>query len=168
MLFQDLVQDILEHPEFQQLSNFPHHKPFTILDHSLHVAWLTFIWSERLRKITPSYDSRSATRGALLHDFFLYDWHLPRSDGKHWHGFRHPRIACQNAERCFCLSKKEQDIILHHMWPLTPRWPRSREGFLVCFMDKVATAGEFWLKIIHRSDHKLPESEILLRVMIPF
>ena len=164
MIFRELVQDILEHPEFKQLAKFPHHKPFTVFDHSLHVAWLSFTSSERLRKVMPSFDSRSATRGALLHDFFLYDWHLPRPDGKHWHGFRHPSIACQNAGRCFCLSKKEQDIILYHMWPLTPRWPRSLEGFLVCLMDKVATVEEFWLKIKRQSDLKLPASEIMPRV----
>lgn len=164
MLFQYLVQDILEHPEFQQLNNFPHHKPFTILDHSLHVAWLTFTCSERLTKVIPSFDSRNATRGALLHDFFLYDWHLPRSDGKHWQGFRHPRIACHNAGRCFCLSTKEQDIILNHMWPLTSRWPRSRERFLVCIMDKVATVGEFWLKLRGRSELRFPDIGIFPRV----
>ncbi|KLU59027.1 hypothetical protein CEB3_c50470 [Peptococcaceae bacterium CEB3] len=164
LAFQELVQDILDHPEFKQLTAFPHHKPFTVYDHSLHVAWLTYTCSVRLRQVLPSLDSRSATRGALLHDFFLYDWHLPRPDGKHWHGLRHPRTAYQNADRCFCLSTKEQDIILSHMWPLTPRWPRSLEAFLVCITDKVATVGELWLKLRGRSEIRLWDNEIFPHV----
>ncbi len=144
--FTDLTKDILEHPEFQQLANFTHHRPFSILEHSLHVAHLTFSWSCKLRFII-NLDVRSATRGALLHDFYLYDWHLPRPDGSRWHGFRHPRIACQNAERCFDLNPKEKGIIYTHMWPLTVSWPSSREAFLVSFADKVATVQEFYVRI---------------------
>jgi uncharacterized protein len=144
--FNDLIKDILEHPEFQQLANFTHHYPISILEHSLSVAHLTYSWSCRLKSII-KLDVRSATRGALLHDFYLYDWHLPRPDGSRWHGFRHPRIACRNAERCFDLSPKEKDIILKHMWPLTVLWPSSCEAFLVSFADKAVTVQEFFARI---------------------
>lgn len=146
MNFNDLTKDILEHPEFQQLANFTHHHPFSILEHSLNVAHLTYTWAYRLNRVI-KIDVYSATRGALLHDFYLYDWHVPRPDGSRWHGFRHPRIACQNAERCFDLNLKEKGIILSHMWPLTVPWPSNLEAFLVTFADKTVTLQEFFLKI---------------------
>lgn len=156
MKFSGLVKDILDHPEFRQLDNFPHHRPFSILDHSIHVAYLTFRWSTRLKR-TLHIDVRSATRAALLHDFYLYDWHVPRPDGTRWHGFRHPAIACRNAKRCFALNEKEQNIILSHMWPLTHRWPGSREAWLVTLADKTVTMHEFRMKLSDLLARKRPQ-----------
>jgi len=148
------VEDILNHEEYQQLARFTHHRPFTTLEHSLRVAQIAYNWSLRLESKL-KLDTHAITRGALLHDFFLYDWHEPRPDRSRWHGFRHPRIACQNAERCFQLSEKEKDIILSHMWPLTPRLPKTREAFLVMVADKMASIQEFRLKF----KRDLPPSE---------
>ena len=136
------------------MASFTHHRPFTTLEHSVRVAQIAYDWSIRLER-TLHLDTDAITRGALLHDFFLYDWHQLRPDGSRWHGFRHPRIACQNAERCFLLSEKEKDIILSHMWPLTPRLPRSREAFLVMVADKMASIQEFRFKF----KRELPPSE---------
>ena len=148
------VEDILNHEEYKQLASFTHHRPFTTLEHSIRVAQIAYNWSIRLER-TIKLDTQAITRGALLHDFFLYDWHHMRPDGARWHGFRHPRIACQNAERCFSLSEKEKDIILSHMWPLTVRRPRSREAFLVMMADKMASIQEFRFKF----KRHLPASE---------
>lgn len=150
----DYIEDILNHEEYRQLALFTHHKPFTTLEHSLRVAQIAYDWSVRLEKKV-NLDTIAVTRGALLHDFFLYDWHKMRPDGSRWHGFRHPRIACQNAERCFKLSEKEKDIILSHMWPLTLRPPRCREAFIVILADKVASLQEFRFKF----KRHLPSSE---------
>lgn len=139
------VDVILNHEEYMQLANYTHHRPFTTLEHSVRVAQISYNWSKRLEK-TFNLDTHSITRGALLHDFFLYDWHKLRPDGSRWHGFRHPRIALNNAERCFELNEKEKDIILSHMWPLTPRRPKSREAFLVMIADKIASIQEFRYK----------------------
>lgn len=154
MSLSEQIQDILNHEEYQQLASFIHHRPFTTLEHSIRVAQIAYNWSTRLEK-TLKLDTPAITRGALLHDFFLYDWHKGQPDGSRWHGFRHPRIACQNAERCFKISEKEKDIILSHMWPLTPRIPRSREAFLVMMADKMASIQEFRFKF----KRNLPASE---------
>jgi uncharacterized protein len=86
-------------------------------------------------------------RGALLHDFFLYDWHIPDKT-RRWHGFTHPRIALENAKKYFKLNEKEKDIILNHMWPLTVKFPRSREAFIVCIADKICSIIET-LEFLH-------------------
>ncbi|MGI6119524.1 MAG: HD domain-containing protein [Desulfosporosinus sp.] len=139
------IEDILNHDEYKQLALYTHHKPFTTLEHSLRVAQIAYNWSIRLENKI-KLDTLAVTRGALLHDFFLYDWHHYKPDGPRWNGFRHPRIACQNAERCFIISEKEKDIILSHMWPFTIRMPQSREAFLVMVADKMASLQEFRLK----------------------
>jgi len=148
------VDVILNHDEYKQLGSYTHHRPFTTLEHSLRVAQISYNWSIRLGKVL-KLDTNAITRGALLHDFFLYDWHHLRPDGARWHGFRHPRIACQNAERCFIVSEKEKDIILSHMWPLTVRMPRSPEAFIVMIADKMASIQEFRFKF----KRNLPSSE---------
>jgi len=148
------VDVILNHVEYKQLASYTHHRPFTTLEHSLRVAQISYNWSIRLGKIL-KLDTNAITRGALLHDFFLYDWHHLRPDGARWHGFRHPRIACQNAERCFIVSEKEKDIILSHMWPLTVRMPRSPEAVIVMIADKMASIQEFRFKF----KRNLPSSE---------
>ena len=85
-------------------------------------------------------DERELVRGALLHDYYLYDWHEPH--GK-LHGFSHPAVALNNAKRDFDLSSKEQNIIASHMWPLTiSKFPKSREAVLVGIADKLCSAKE--------------------------
>ena len=41
-------------------------------------------------------DKGSLVRGALLHDYFLYDWHQPHKEYG-LHGFTHPSTALRNA-----------------------------------------------------------------------
>lgn len=92
-------------------------------------------------------------RGALFHDYFLYNWHEP--DPSHrLHGFHHPRRAQENAARDLGLTPVESSIILRHMFPLTPAPPTCREGLLVCLVDKGCSVYEIF------SRHPYPNREI--------
>lgn len=108
------------------------HGDTTVLLHSLAVAYFSLKLAGFLRL---NYDEKSLIRGALLHDYFLYDWHIPDKSHR-LHGFYHPRVALRNAQGDLSLTGKEQDIIIHHMFPLTPVPPHSREALLVCLVDK--------------------------------
>jgi uncharacterized membrane protein len=66
--YAELVADILEHPEFLRTREFPHHKQVTIYQHACAVSYLSYAICKKL-----NLDYRSAARGGLLHDFFLYD-----------------------------------------------------------------------------------------------
>lgn len=82
-------------------------------------------------------DKRDLIRGALLHDYFLYDWHFPgHEDDEKLHGFHHPKLALRNAARDYELTKRQRDIIQKHMWPLTVVPPTTREAWVVTMADK--------------------------------
>lgn len=80
---------------------------------------------------------RELIRGALLHDYFLYDWHEADEENPHrLHGFYHPGRALKNALREYELTDREKDIIKKHMWPLTVVPPGCREAWIVTAADK--------------------------------
>lgn len=108
------------------------HGDTTVLLHCLAVAYFSLLLAKKLKL---HCDKNSLVRGALLHDYFLYDWH--ESDKSHrLHGFHHASRALTNAQADLTLTKTEEDIIAHHMFPLTPAPPRCREAVLVCLVDK--------------------------------
>ena len=78
--------------------------------------------------------------GALLHDYFLYDWHDGK--GRHFHGFTHPECAKRNAEKDYTLSPRVKNIIARHMFPLTPVPPTCTEAWIVCIADKICAIEE--------------------------
>ena len=79
-------------------------------------------------------------KAALLHDYFLYDWH--DKDHPKLHGFRHATIAAKNAKRDFGLTKKEYKAIRSHMFPVNLRLPTSREALILTLADKYCAARE--------------------------
>lgn len=85
---------------------------------------------------------RSLIRAALLHDYFLYDWHDWDNGTHRLHGFTHGKTAMRNAIRDFKLNQIERDSIEHHMFPLTPYPPKYIEGYLVTAADKISATKE--------------------------
>ena len=124
------------------------HGTFSVYDHSLFVTSMCLRISKRLRI---KVNEKAMVRGALLHDYFLYDWHEPIKENR-LHGFKHPKIALNNAQKEFKLSKIEKNMIKCHMFPLTPLPPRYREGIILCIADKICatyeTAGGFKKRLI--------------------
>ena len=115
------------------------HGNTSCLLHTVAVAYYSYAFFKRFRFI--KIRSEDLIRGALLHDYFLYDWHIP--DKSHsLHGFRHPKAALSNAESELSLSDIEKDIIVKHMFPLTLRPPRYRESVAVCIADKICSVYE--------------------------
>jgi len=138
--YYETVRDILEHEEFRKLKDYFHHNS-SIYHHVHDVAYLSYRISKFLR-----LDYRSAARGALLHDFFLYDWRnhdVPDLPREKFHGLEHPKIAVANAKKYFSLNDIEEDIIRKHMWPLTLVPPKYKESYIVSFADKYLSSKEF-------------------------
>ena len=139
--FDAIVRDILDHPEFLRLRDFPHHHRSSIYQHACAVSYLSYAICKKL-----GFDYRSAARGGLLHDFFLYDWRnhdVPDLPREKFHGLAHPRIALENARKHFEINDIERDCILRHMWPLTLVPPTTKESFVVSCVDKYVASREF-------------------------
>lgn len=141
--YMECVRDILEHPVFQSMERFIQHGSTSCKAHCLQVSYLSYHICLKY-----GWDSRAAARAGLLHDLFLYDWHThAKETGNHFHGFTHPRAAWRNAKKYFNLSVREADIILCHMWPLTPIPPKSMAGMSVVYADKLCSLTETALQV---------------------
>lgn len=127
--------DILQSKNFARSSQFVQHGSMTVKNHSMNVAKYSLAIS---KKLPIEVNRRELIRGALLHDYFLYDWHKDSEENAHrrLHGFYHPGIALQNASKEYCLTDRECDIIKKHMWPLTVVPPMCREAWIVTAADK--------------------------------
>lgn len=130
--------EVLAFPRMQQEKQYVQHGKISCFSHSVAVAYVS-VWIALRLHIR--VDMKSLVRGALLHDYFLYDWHDP--DPSHrLHGFRHAWRALENASRDFALTSIERDIIAKHMFPLNPRPPRYRETVIVTCADKFCAVCE--------------------------
>lgn len=120
---------------------FIQHGDVSVYAHVMSVALQSCRIADALARHGVTVDRASLVRGALLHDYFLYDWHVP--DPSHrLHGFTHPYTALRNAEKDFALTDRERNIIVHHMFPLTPFPPTCREAWIVCLADKLCALRE--------------------------
>lgn len=131
-------KDILESSGMQESRQYMQHGNISVYAHSVAVALLCLFLAKRLRV---AVDEISLVRGALLHDYFLYDWH-DREGGHRWHGLHHPKRALQNAERDFSLNEIERNMILSHMFPLCPCLPKYRESWILFTADKICAVRE--------------------------
>ena len=139
-LFLNCIQDLLNNPDVQKMKTFIHHGHTTCYIHCVCVAYFAFLFALRTHS---NVNLSDLTRGAMLHDFFLYDWHEKNAGHPHnLHGFQHPAIALKNAEKCFDLDAVEKDIIKHHMWPLTPALPHYKETYVITLADKYCAIAE--------------------------
>lgn len=126
--------DILGSTNFYKTKEYIQHGNMTVNSHVMNVARYSLAISEKLHI---RCSRRELIRGALLHDYFLYDWHTPDAENPHkLHGFYHPGTALRNAAREYRLTEREKDIIKKHMWPLTLVPPRCREAWIVTTADK--------------------------------
>lgn len=138
--FKEIIKDITENSSVLSLKEHVQHMKGSRYKHCYEVAYYTYAITKKL-----GLDYISATRGAMLHDFYFYDWRNKGVEGqKRFHAYRHPRIALNNATENFELNDLEKDIILKHMWPLTIRLPRFSESYIVTFVDKYCAMKEFF------------------------
>ena len=94
--FFEIIQDIISNETIKQMKNFRQHCNTSCYQHCMQVAYYTYITCKKMK-----LDYVSATRAAMVHDLFLYDWRkkyrtveLPGL-----HAFVHPQIALKNADR---------------------------------------------------------------------
>lgn len=149
LLFKTL-KELEENGQIEKEKHFFQHGTTTVFEHSVQVASTSLVFSQ----IIPVHvNKRALVRGALLHDYFLYDWH--EKDKSHrLHGFYHAGTACHNANRDYELGDIETNIIRRHMFPLNPVPPMCREAWIVCMADKYCAARETAHGLFHKKQRK--------------
>ena len=137
--FDTIAKSVTAKGRYDEMKHYYSHSDITVYEHCMKVAFAAYRFA--VENDIPC-DRKALVRGALLHDYYLYDWHDPNK-GFRWHGFKHHRFALENAERDYPLTRRERKIIYSHMFPLT-FWclPTCREAWIVSIADKLVAAEE--------------------------
>lgn len=143
--FYNIVSDILENEHFQELKNEKHHGT-SRYNHSVRVAIKTYMTAR-----SRGWSYVEITRAALLHDFYTNE------DLRNCEPTKalsmHPKVAARNAKKYFNVSKRVQDMIRAHMYPVTSEMPKTKEALLISLIDKqVGTIEMLKYKLIRRPD----------------
>lgn len=149
--FYTMIQDLLNHEEVKKLDNYHQHLNTSRFQHSFNVAYYTFWVCEKM-----NWNTKEATRAALLHDLFFYDWRKHNHGG--WHPKVHPQVALKNAQQICEVTPMMADAIVKHMWPMTLNIPKYKEGWVITMMDKYCATCE----IIRSSSIKFKSIKVAL------
>lgn len=133
------IKKIIYTQDFMKLKQFRHHGNITTYSHVIKVAYMSYCYAVRHQL---KINRLELIRSALFHDLYFYDWH-DRHNGIHLHGLFHPKKAVKNAKRLYQISIREKRHIIHHMFPLTPLPPTTKEGWIICIFDKLATKSDY-------------------------
>lgn len=157
--FLAIIKDIVEHPRFEEMKNIQHHGKYN--NTYIH-SYKTALFAYKSAKFFgfSKQDIVSTTRAALLHDFFCYDWRkktykndLEKLKGikkiKNLHCFVHPIIAANNADKYFKISARQKNAIENHMFPLSFKYPKNKEAWIVTLADKVVATEEIFKTSIY-------------------
>ena len=136
--FDFIIQDLVSNETVQKMKLYKQHYDTSCFEHCKNVAYYSYLLCKKYH-----LDYVSVARAGMLHDLFLYDWRLRQDGRKGLHAFTHPKTALTNATKLFTLNKKEKDIILKHMWPVTFfHFPKYKESYIITLVDKYCAIQE--------------------------
>ena len=87
------IGELKKDGRYRELNNYIQHGTVSVFKHCSNVAYVSLLIADRLHI---RVDRKALVKGALLHDYFLYDWH-EKNKNHRLHGFYHPRHALRNA-----------------------------------------------------------------------
>ena len=137
---EDLYQSFLHDEKVLRMKEISIHRGSNCYEHSFKVAKKAI--KRALRHKEGTVNLEVVLIGAILHDYYLYDWRKDRTRLKK-HGKNHPGIAIENAVRDFDISEEVKKVIKSHMWPINIKtFPNTKEARIVSLADKSVTSGE--------------------------
>lgn len=133
--FDEIANVIINKDKYQSLKKDSHHG-LTRYEHLLRVGKYTYKITKFLK-----LNYISATKGALLHDYFNEVEYL---NIREMEKLRiHPFLALNNAKFEYNLTLLEENIIASHMFPIGRVKPKYVESWIVSLVDKVVAIYEF-------------------------
>ena len=141
--FNEILDEVIDHQKVQELKNYPQHFNTSRFQHSLNVAYYTFLICEKF-----NWNTKEATKAAMLHDLFLYDYRDVKYD--EWHPAAHPKNALVNSMQVTDITPLMEDAIVKHMWPMTLKFPAYKESWVITSMDKYCATLEVFSSLFRR------------------
>ena len=141
--YMSIVNNILDNDEFLKIKQIEHHG-ISRYDHSIKVSYYSYKIAKALH-----LDYEQTAVGGLLHDFFLSPEDRTQKD-RMKSVFTHPKHAVEMAKSQFELTKKEEDMIRSHMFPINLSVPKYGESWIVSMVDKCVATNEFAVKFRFR------------------
>lgn len=136
-----IISDLLDQEKVQEMKHYRQHYNINCFEHCLFVSYNTYLICKKHH-----LDYISGARAGMLHDLFLYDWRKREKGRRGLHAYTHPKVALKHASTFLNLNDKEKDMILKHMWPVTPAFPKYKETFVITFVDKYFAVAEAFIK----------------------
>jgi len=140
----EIVNDILSNEEFKTLKKYKHHGT-NRYEHVSRVSRWSYNYAKK-----HNLDYKICARAGLMHDFFLINNQEISILYRIKVIFIHPRMSLENSKKYFELNKKEENIILSHMFPLSIVLPNSRESWLINIVDDIASIYERLSTLFHK------------------
>lgn len=137
--YNKIIENILENKAFNKLKSIEHHG-ISRYEHSLKVSYYSYKIAKALH-----LDYYETARGGLLHDFFISKEDRTTKE-RFLSTFTHPKKALETAKKHFDLSRKEEDMIKSHMFPINLSVPKYLESWIISGVDKVIAVNELSVK----------------------
>lgn len=142
-------QKVFSTETFQKGRTQIHHRGTTVVNHTLEVTDWALRITDALEKKGIRVNREEVLISALCHDLGIIG-----RDEKFantiacW--LQHPKDSVEIAEELYPdMSEHTKKVIGRHMWPATPMWPTSREGWILDLADTIASMNDFF-----RPNHK--------------
>ena len=81
----EILKELDEQGRMKYTQRYMQHSDISVYKHCISVAYTSVELAERF---SLNVNRKELIRGALLHDYFLYDWH-EKNAGHRFHGFIH-------------------------------------------------------------------------------
>ena len=147
-----IYQSFLFNEKILRMKEIPMHRGSNCYEHTFKVAKRAIHHCEKSKK--KNINPEVVLVGAILHDYYLYDWRTDRSKIK-THAKQHELIAAENAIKDFGISKEIKEVIETHMWPINIKnYPKSREAKIVSINDKLVALFEALTSKRYKNKHR--------------
>ncbi len=156
--YMSIINEILNKEKVQQMKKYRQHYNINCFYHCLFVSYNTYLICKK-----HNLDYISAARAGMVHDLFLYDWRKRERGRKGLHAYTHGKTAFKEASEILNLNDKEKDMIIKHMWPVTPAIPKYKETFILTFVDKYFAIAEAFIKIKEEKNEIKEEKEKIIK-----
>ena len=140
--------DVVNSDIFRESYNQTHHKVSTVGDHSFYVACASLKICNVLGHIGIHTNKKDMINAALCHDLGILGRYEKFSNNRETL-VGHPRDSVSIAEDLLGKNDNSRvnDIIAHHMWPVTLELPHCREAFIITVADKYCAVMERVFKV---------------------